>query len=78
VAVAINNLADATGSDSDPANCVVIGDTPLDVAAAHAAGARAMAVATGSYDVAALCESGAEYVVADLSGTATVLKMLLG
>jgi len=78
VAVAINNLADATGSDSDPANCVVIGDTPLDVAAAHAAGAKAMAVATGSYAMAALGESGAELVVADLNGTASVLEMLLG
>ena len=78
VAAAIHNLAAAAGCDPDPAMCVVIGDTSLDVAAAHAAGAKAMAVATGSYDMAALRESGAEYVVADLSGTATVLEMLVG
>ncbi len=39
---------------------VVVGDTPLDVAAAHAAGARAVGVATGSYGVDALMECGAD------------------
>lgn len=75
---AIVNLAAAAGHDPDPAACVVIGDTPLDVAAAHAAGARAMAVATGSYTVEALRESGAQYVLDDLTDTARVLEMLLG
>lgn len=75
---AIANLAAAAGHDPDPAACVVIGDTPLDVAAAHAAGARAMAVATGSYTVEALRESGAQYVLDDLADTARVLDMLLG
>jgi len=78
VAAAIANLAAVAGCEPNPDACVVIGDTPLDVAAAHAAGARAMAVATGSHDVPALRETGAEYVVADLSDTATVLEMLLG
>ena len=38
----------------------VIGDTPKDVAAAHAAGARAVGVATGWYTIEQLRESGAE------------------
>jgi len=37
---------------------VVVGDTPLDVAVAREGGARSVAVATGSYDVAMLGESG--------------------
>jgi phosphoglycolate phosphatase len=44
----------------------VIGDTPRDVHAAHKAGARAVGVATGSYDVAALRESGADVAVPTL------------
>jgi phosphoglycolate phosphatase len=44
----------------------VIGDTPRDVHAAHKAGARCVGVATGSYDVAALRESGADVAVPTL------------
>ena len=44
----------------------VIGDTPRDIAAAHAAGARAVGVATGSYDTAALASAGADLVAATL------------
>ena len=41
---------------------VVIGDTPKDVAAAHAAGALAVGVATGSHDLDELRASGADEV----------------
>jgi phosphoglycolate phosphatase-like HAD superfamily hydrolase len=44
----------------------VLGDTPRDIAAAHAAGVRAVGVATGSYDVAALRDAGADVVVTTL------------
>ena len=40
----------------------VIGDTPRDVAAAHAAGVRAIGVATGPHDEAALAAAGADRV----------------
>src|SRR5262249_8185346 len=40
----------------------VIGDTPRDVAAAHAAGAQAVAVATGGHSLDELRASGAEAV----------------
>ena len=56
---------------------VVIGDTPLDVRCAVAAGARSVAVATGSYDEAALRETGAHIVLADLSDTDGVVELLL-
>lgn len=56
---------------------VVVGDTPLDVAAAHAIGARCVAVATGRHGAAELEEAGAEQVLADLTG-ADVAELILG
>ena len=56
---------------------VVIGDTPLDVQCAVAAGARSVAVATGAYDVAALQRTRADAVVPDFRETNAVLELLL-
>jgi phosphoglycolate phosphatase-like HAD superfamily hydrolase len=56
---------------------VVIGDTPLDIAAALAAGARAVGVATGSYSADDLATAGADAVLPDLTDTAAVLRALL-
>ena len=61
-----------------PDDVVVIGDTPLDVQCAAAAGARSVAVATGSYDETALREAGAHAVLRDFSATETVVDILLG
>jgi phosphoglycolate phosphatase len=51
------------GRDVPNTEIYVIGDTPLDVQAAHAAGCTAIAVATGHFDAAALREAGADRVV---------------
>jgi len=51
---ALARIRECGGPSIDPAETVVIGDTPLDVACAAASGARAIAVATGGYDVKAL------------------------
>lgn len=56
---------------------VVVGDTPLDIAAALAAGARAVGVATGPFSVADLRSAGADVVLPDLSDTRLVLEALL-
>ncbi|MSP16377.1 MAG: HAD family hydrolase [Myxococcales bacterium] len=48
------------------AEVVVIGDTPRDVAAAHANGALAIGVATGPYTPSALTAAGAEVVLETL------------
>ena len=60
-----------------PDDVVVIGDTPLDVQCAAAAGARCVAVATGSYDEPALREAGAHAVLPDFSATEAVVETLL-
>ena len=50
-----------------PNECIyVVGDTPLDIEAAHAVGCIAVAVATGHFDVDALREAGADHVLATL------------
>jgi phosphoglycolate phosphatase-like HAD superfamily hydrolase len=49
-----------------PRDVLVIGDTPRDIAAAHAAGCPALAVATGRFDVEALRAEGADLVVGTL------------
>ncbi|MBO0802741.1 MAG: haloacid dehalogenase-like hydrolase [Nocardiopsaceae bacterium] len=56
---------------------VVIGDTPLDIEAALATGARAVGVATGSYPASALAEAGAHVVLQDLTDTGKVMRALL-
>lgn len=54
-----------------PKQIVIVGDTPADVDCAHAHGARAIAVATGTCGEAELRATGAEVVVSDLSDWAT-------
>ncbi len=49
-----------------PADIMVVGDTPLDVACAKAGGAKAVAVATGEFDAEALRSAGADVVLENL------------
>jgi phosphoglycolate phosphatase-like HAD superfamily hydrolase len=51
------------GEDVPNCRIYVVGDTPLDVTAAHAVDCTAIAVATGRYDRAALEEAGADHVL---------------
>lgn len=61
----------------DEARCViVVGDTPLDVEAAHAAGLLAVAVATGPYSVDELAATGAEAVLPSLDPWRTAADVL--
>ena len=61
----------------DPSNVVVIGDTPHDVRCARVIGARAVAVATGNYDLATLEPCRPDALFADLSDTAAVVDRLV-
>jgi phosphoglycolate phosphatase len=56
---------------------VLIVDTPLDIEAALAAGARAVGVATGPSQAAELMAAGAHAVLPDLTDTPRVLRALL-
>ena len=57
---------------------VVIGDTPSDVHCGRSIGVHAVAVATGTFDVAALQDAGADAVLTDFADTAAALDALLG
>ena len=57
---------------------VLVGDTPLDVAAAVAAGARSVGVTTGGSDAAELAEAGADAVLPGLTHTAAVVAAVGG
>jgi phosphoglycolate phosphatase len=63
---AIERAAELHGSALDPGRCLVVGDTPLDIAAARAAGAVSVAVATGHFDADELREAGADHVLDSL------------
>jgi phosphoglycolate phosphatase-like HAD superfamily hydrolase len=76
VAIAIERLA-AAGGGHGPREVYVIGDTPLDVAAAQANGARSLAVATGFFSADELAAAGAGLVFPDLSPWQAVLDALL-
>lgn len=78
VAPARAAAAAAYGQDFGGTGTVLIGDTPLDVAAALATGARAVGVATGHFSVADLAAAGAHAVLPDLTGTAAVVSAILG
>lgn len=73
---ALSRVAANGGPTVDPAEVVIVGDTPLDVGVAVAAGARSVAVATGSYDAAALLASGADVVLEDFSDLPAALDAL--
>jgi phosphoglycolate phosphatase len=76
VPMALARIRECGGPAIDPANVIVIGDTPHDVACALAAGARPVGVATGPFSVQQLRESGAEIVFEDLTDTEAFLKLL--
>ncbi len=69
--------ARACGAPADAlAHIIVVGDTPLDVACAHAGGALAVAVATGGHSAAELRACGADVVFEDLSDSEQFIRLL--
>ena len=76
VHVARERARAVTGTGFGGESTVLIGDTPLDVAAALATGARAVGVATGGYSEADLAAAGAHAVLPDLADTPRVLAAI--
>ena len=78
VHLARRNAARAHRQDFAGHAAVIVGDTPLDIAAAQAAGARSVGVATGASSAAELAAADADAVLPDLTDTGAVLAAVLG
>ena len=78
VELAIRRVAKGDPLPRGNRSVYVVGDTSLDIAAAKANGAWAVAVATGPRSPAELEEAGADLVFPDLSDTQSVVRALLG
>ena len=74
--VAMSRVQACGGPAVRPRDVIVVGDTPLDVACAAAAGARSVAVATGPSNSETLSRSGADVVFDDLSDTSAFLRLV--
>jgi phosphoglycolate phosphatase-like HAD superfamily hydrolase len=77
VPIARRNAAARYGADFAGRATVLIGDTPHDVVAAAATGARAIGVATGEFSMQQLADAGADVVLPDLADTGTVVAAIL-
>ena len=77
VAIACARAEGKLGVSVPPERAVLVGDTPLDVAAAHAGGAHAIGVATGPFSVRELEEAGAESVLPDLRDAEQLVAAVL-
>ena len=78
VAIACGRAAQKLGVPVPHDRTVLIGDTPLDVAAALAAGARAIGVATGPFSAQQLADAGAKTVLEDLRDAERLVTAVLG
>jgi phosphoglycolate phosphatase len=65
------------GAAFEGAATVLVGDTPLDVAAGKAGGARVVAVATGPYRADQLAATDADAVLENLTDLRATLKAIL-
>lgn len=63
---AIERAGEILGTAIEPQAVLVLGDTPKDISAAHAAGAIGVGVASGKYSEAELGDAGADYVLGSL------------
>jgi len=76
VGTAVGRVSAALGRSVPPAEVLVVGDTPRDVAAAHAVGCPALCVTTGNFDEAALRAAGADAVFESLEAPGALALLL--
>jgi len=74
--IAIRRGCEHARAEIPPSRCFVIGDSPLDVHAAHAVNAPCIAVMTGWSTREELLAEKPEYLLDDLSDTQEVLRLL--
>jgi phosphoglycolate phosphatase-like HAD superfamily hydrolase len=72
-ALAVERAAQAAGRALRPAQAVIVGDTPADIACARAVGARAVAVTTGFASREELAAAQPDHLLDDLSALPDIL-----
>ena len=77
VRAAIARASARLGRTVEPAEALVVGDTPRDIAAAHLVGCPMLAVASGRFQAAELAALGAEHVFESLLDP-RALELMLG
>jgi phosphoglycolate phosphatase-like HAD superfamily hydrolase len=75
--VAMRCHRERSGGELAPDQVIIIGDTPHDIDCARAHGCRSIGVATGSFSVEALIDSGADLAVSDLVDTPGLLNWMM-
>lgn len=66
------------GSSIAPEHCVIVGDTPKDLAAARKSGMKCLLVGTGRYPVEELALFQPDGCLSDLTSTKSVIESLFG
>jgi phosphoglycolate phosphatase-like HAD superfamily hydrolase len=74
--IAIQRHLDRGAPSIDPADVIIVGDTPHDISCAHRGGAKAIAVATGNFTFDALEGCRPDVLVEDLSDHAPFFALL--
>lgn len=74
--IAIERYNKILGKKINYEDCIIVGDTPRDVHCAKPYGARSVAVSTGPYSYSSLLETGADFVMEDLSDINTFLNKI--
>lgn len=77
VPIAYKNLIHATHGNYQLTDLVIVGDTPRDIACAHANGIQAFCVATGAYSEEELRKADADVVVPTLEDKEKLINFLL-
>jgi phosphoglycolate phosphatase-like HAD superfamily hydrolase len=75
--VAMQRMSGATGRSYPVSEVIVIGDTPKDIACAHAIGARCLAIGTGNFEAADLQAYSPWVCLENLADTGRVCEILL-
>ena len=76
MAAAVERLAVATAPPAPLGRTWIIGDTPRDLAAARAVGARCALVATGTFPFDVLDDLDADVVLPDLTAADELLELI--
>lgn len=74
--LAVRRYAETSGVSVPYEDCIVVGDTPRDVASAKPFGAVSVAVATGPYPLDELRKTGADLVLQDLTGRGAFMEII--